>query len=77
MSDPTLEAKLFSDNSLPIVNVSGLLSPAIADRKDVGKELEDACLNYGFFYITGHSVSSELRASFLKEHKNFLRFLLQ
>jgi len=44
MSVPTLETKLFSDNSLPIVNVSGLLSPAIADRKDVGKELEDACL---------------------------------
>ena len=42
MSDPTLEAKLFSDNSLPIVNVSGLISPVIADRKDVAKELQDA-----------------------------------
>tara|TARA_B100000749_G_scaffold180280_1_gene139208 strand:- start:1087 stop:2085 length:999 start_codon:yes stop_codon:yes gene_type:complete len=71
MSDPTLEAKLFSDNSLPIVNVSGLLSPAIADRKDVGKELEDACLNYGFFYITGHSVSSELRASVFERAQEF------
>ena len=63
MSDPILEAKLFSDGSLPIVNVSGLLSPVIADRKDVGKELQDACLNYGFFYITDHCVTSELRAS--------------
>ena len=71
MSDPTLEAKLFSDNSLPIVNVSGLLSPVIADRKDVGKALQEACLNYGFFYITGHSVPSELRTSVFARAQEF------
>ena len=71
MSALALEAKLFSENPLPIVNVSGLRSPVIADRKDVGEELKDACLNYGFFYLTGHGVSSKLRVSVFERVQEF------
>ena len=73
MSNLEFNAKPLTDKTLPVVNVSGLVSSEIADRKLVGSALRDACLNFGFFYITGHRVSSKLRTSVFERAKEFFQ----
>jgi len=41
---------------IPIIDVSGLRSPAQASREAVAAELGAACRHVGFFYVTGHSI---------------------
>src|SRR3954452_19624433 len=53
----TLDAARVSQASLPIIDISGLASPDLADRQAVGAELRAACLHNGFFYISNHGVS--------------------
>jgi isopenicillin N synthase-like dioxygenase len=55
-----LEAVRVSTASLPIIDISGLSSSKLADRKAVAAELRAACLDKGFFYITNHGVSERL-----------------
>ncbi len=45
----TLEAAKVSKASLPIIDISGLASTALADREAVGALLRKACLDNGFF----------------------------
>jgi isopenicillin N synthase-like dioxygenase len=56
----TLEAVKVSPASLPVIDISGLSSPNLADRQAVGAELREACLDKGFFYIKNHGVPVEL-----------------
>ena len=65
MSDPSLEAKSVQIKSLPMIDIAGLLSPKTGDRQVIGNALHDACLDTGFFYITGHGVSSNLQNSLI------------
>ena len=71
MSDPNLEAKSVQIKSLPMIDVSGLLSSERVDRQVIGNALHDACLDTGFFYITGHGVSSKLQNSVFKYTQEF------
>jgi isopenicillin N synthase-like dioxygenase len=43
-------------NDLPIIDVSGLRSGAIADRQAVAAALGAACREVGFFYVAGHGI---------------------
>ena len=45
---------------LPVIDVSGLSSPHIVDRREVAERLREACLAQGFFYATGHGVPQGL-----------------
>lgn len=56
-----LKARHVSENALPVIDVSGLQSPDIADRRAVGAEIRSACLDLGFMYIVGHGISAETR----------------
>ena len=71
MSDPNLEAKSVQIKSLPMIDVSGLLSSGRVDRQAIGNAMRDACLDTGFFYITGHGVSSKLQNSVFKYTQEF------
>ena len=71
MPDPSLEAKSVHIKALPMIDVAGLLSPDKVAQQAVGKAFQDACLDTGFFYVTGHGVSSELRASVFKSTQDF------
>lgn len=45
---------------IPTINVSKIDSPQLADRKQIAKQIHDACTNSGFFYLTHHGIPSEL-----------------
>ncbi|CAH0496216.1 isopenicillin N synthase family oxygenase [Novosphingobium sp. CECT 9465] len=62
---------------LPIVDISGLGSDAIDDRLAVARELDRACADFGFLYITGGQLEGALfdrliaraRTYFALDHK--------
>ena len=55
-----LEAARVTRGSLPVIDISGLSSRSIADRKAVAAQLHAACLDKGFFYIQHHGVPETL-----------------
>jgi isopenicillin N synthase-like dioxygenase len=67
----TLQAARVSAATLPIIDISGLLSPDLADRKAVGANLRAACLDKGFFYIRNHGVSEDLVGDVFSEAAAF------
>jgi isopenicillin N synthase-like dioxygenase len=54
-----LKAAHVSQGSLPIIDIGGLSSPALADRQAVAAELRAACLDKGFFYIRNHGIPDD------------------
>ena len=51
-----------SFGTLPVVDASALLSARPADRTGVARQIEAACREHGFFYVTGHGVAPDLQA---------------
>lgn len=66
-----LEAARVSVATLPIIDISGLSSANLIDRKAVGAALRTACLDKGFFYIKNHGVSEALIADVFDEAAAF------
>jgi len=66
-----LEAARVSVATLPIIDISGLSSADMADRKAVGAALRAACLDKGFFYIKNHGVSEDLISDVFSEAAAF------
>lgn len=48
------------NEGLPIIDISSFLDPnaAAEARQETAQALNAACVNYGFFYLTGHGVST-------------------
>jgi isopenicillin N synthase-like dioxygenase len=61
------EAARVAHASLPVIDISGLSSRSLADRKTVGAQLRAACLDKGFFYIRDHGVPETLVEYVFKE----------
>jgi len=55
-----LEAARVSAAILPVIDIGGLSSPDLADRKAVAAKLRTACLHNGFFYIVNHGIDETL-----------------
>ncbi len=53
------ESALSAFTQLPVVDISGLYSAALDERKGVAKALGDAASGVGFLYITGHGISRQ------------------
>ncbi|MDB5606003.1 MAG: oxidoreductase [Bradyrhizobium sp.] len=66
-----LEAIHVSNSSLPIIDIGGLSSGSLTDRKAVAERLCAACLDNGFFYIANHGVSAALIDALFDETKRF------
>lgn len=46
---------------LPVINISGLTGEP-ANRRSVAEQINAACCEFGFFYISGHGVNESLQA---------------
>ncbi|KAF2749835.1 Clavaminate synthase-like protein, partial [Sporormia fimetaria CBS 119925] len=48
-------------SSLPIIDISPFLTPqsSPSSRQATATAINDACTNFGFFYLTGHGISTE------------------
>jgi isopenicillin N synthase-like dioxygenase len=66
-----------SFKTLPIIDVSGLYSDMVDDRKAVAVEIGKAARDSGFFYVRGHHVGAELRDQLLSETKAFFSLPLE
>jgi isopenicillin N synthase-like dioxygenase len=55
----------------PVIDISGLASPLLADRQAVAAKIGDACRAPGFFYVTGHDIKSELLDAMFAASKRF------
>jgi len=52
--------------TLPVVDVAPLLSSRPAGLPEVAGQIEAACREHGFFYVTGHGVAPDLLARLTK-----------
>ncbi len=66
ISNPPANAPL-----LPVIDMSPLFSGDETSRKEVGRNLRNACIDVGFFYIVGHGVQPDLLAKLFKRIANF------
>jgi isopenicillin N synthase-like dioxygenase len=66
-----LEAARVAHASLPVIDISGLSSRSLADRKEVAAQLRAACVDKGFFYIRSHGVPETLVEYAFKEAAAF------
>jgi isopenicillin N synthase-like dioxygenase len=57
--------------NLPVIDVSGLRSSVLAERRAVAHLLGLACRNVGFFYVTGHGIPQSLRQNVFGAAKVF------
>jgi isopenicillin N synthase-like dioxygenase len=68
----TSTARHIDRASLPVIDVSGLSSSNLADRKAVAQALRAACIDKGFFYCAGHGIPQGLMdAAFAETRKLF------
>lgn len=66
-----LSAVRVSGSSLPVIAAGGLSSSDPARRRDVGLELRAACLDKGFFYVSGHGIPAGLIDAVFTEATRF------
>ncbi|MGV3632889.1 MAG: isopenicillin N synthase family dioxygenase [Pseudorhodoplanes sp.] len=65
-----MEARTVKRAALPVIDIAGLSSPAIAERQAVAADIRKACLDKGFFYIVGHGVPEGLISQTFTEAQN-------
>ena len=65
------EVARISPDKLPIIDIGGLSSSDLADRKAVAEKLNAACRDKGFFYIVNHGIEPALMASVFREAEIF------
>lgn len=56
----TKNATQSSFTSIPTIDISNIDSPLLEVRKQIAKEVYDACSNCGFFYLKNHGLSEDL-----------------
>lgn len=58
---------------VPVIDFSPCLDPYSTeeDRKKTALEIDKACREVGFFYLSNHGVDEELRASMLRTARTF------
>lgn len=49
-----------SFTSIPTIDLAGLDSSSLEDRKRIAKEIYDACHRCGFFYVKNHGIPQQV-----------------
>lgn len=60
-----------AQKSLPIIDISALRDGNFAARQAVAQQIRLACLDNGFFYISGHGIPEKLIEDVLAEARRF------
>ncbi|KAL6706272.1 hypothetical protein ACN47E_005562 [Coniothyrium glycines] len=63
------------DFEIPIIDLSPSFSSRLEERQTVADQIRRACTTSGFFYITGHGVSSSAREGILSQAERFMHDL--
>lgn len=71
------EAMRVTQGALPVIDVSGLRSPAPEDRRAVGRALRSTCADKGFFYIRNHGVDPALQARVFQASEAFFNLPME
>ena len=46
--------------AIPVIDISRAVSPSLADRQALAREIDRACASIGFLVISGHGVANAL-----------------
>lgn len=65
-SDDSIEA-----DEIPIIDVSGIHSDNIDDRRAVAERVREACHRIGFFYMINHGIDQKYTDSTFEQAKRF------
>ena len=52
--------KMANENAIPTIDVSPLRNGSAADKRDVARQIDAACIDTGFFIVAGHGVPQTL-----------------
>ncbi len=63
--------------NLPVIDIRGLQSDRLEDRRLVAMQLREACESRGFFYVSNHGLSSELREQVFGQIKSLFDLPLE
>jgi isopenicillin N synthase-like dioxygenase len=69
LAEAAAEAKPF--DTIPIIDISPLFDDDPANHHDVGAEIRKACMEVGFFYISGHGVDPAIYADAFEAAERF------
>lgn len=70
-ADADIEAVKLEDATLPVIDLSGLISGDPAAKATVASDLGEAARTSGFFYIKGHGVPQDLIEDLFAASKTF------
>ncbi|PKX96252.1 isopenicillin N synthase family dioxygenase [Aspergillus novofumigatus IBT 16806] len=59
-SQPSLHLQGVDFKTIPIIDLSKLHSSNVEERRELAREIDQACTKVGFFYIKNHGISEEL-----------------
>lgn len=62
---------------IPVIDIAGLRSKELGDRRAVARQIRQACHEVGFFYIANHGVAEELIQQTLAAVQRFFALPLQ
>lgn len=66
-----LGARTVETSALPVVDISGLRTDEPEARAAVGRALRAACVDKGFFYVSGHGIEPALLEAAFAEARTF------
>ena len=62
-----------SFREIPIIDIGGLFGNDVKNEQNVIEQVQYACKNYGFFYISNHHIDQNLIKEFRESVKNFFK----
>jgi hypothetical protein len=65
-SDESIEA-----DEIPVIDISGIYSDNIEERRAVAEQIREACHRIGFFYIINHGIHQKYAESTFQQAKRF------
>ena len=51
---------MIAENAIPTIDVSPLRGGSDKDKREVARQIDAACVDTGFFFVSGHAIAQEL-----------------